>query len=73
MIKRILSLSLLAFVFVGCGITIDKTDILKSNKYCKDKLGFKHIKATPSTRAIVECLDGSRTFIDEIKLKDTND
>ncbi len=70
MIKRILSVTLLAFVFVGCKYTVDQTDIMKGTKFCKDKLGLKYIIIHTKLNNTIECLDGTIVEITKVKLKD---
>lgn len=60
----------IASTFTGCFYQVtDKTDILKAQDFCKDKIGVKDIRVDFTSGEIVECLNGKSKSLDFHKLK----
>lgn len=65
---KVLVVICLAILVSGCTGRIDKTDLMKSEQFCEDKLGIKYINITTTSRKIISCLNGESQYLDQIEL-----
>lgn len=66
---KIITYAVIIMILNGCYYQItDKTDILKSEQFCKDKGGVKNIQVDFLGGEKVACLDGDRTWLSKVKL-----
>lgn len=56
------------FLLVAC--TIDKTDLMKAEQFCEDKLGVKKI-VNEINYIYVHCMDGTSININKVTIGET--
>ena len=67
--KKLMSLLSLAVLLTGCIYqTVDKTDLLKAEHFCKDKGGVMKIASAFIGSERIYCLRGGTSYTSAVKL-----